>query len=254
MKYNKLFSYCLKNEKPDNVHQFHYVESDEEPTTLEWENWIAGKLYSNILIQNNRNAIHLDLSDGKDKKEQLRDFFDYHYSKYGDICFLYEIKELMNLFETSLRNYYKINFNYLELVNGMIRDWCKEKESEPILESKSTQIPNIQINKKDKNFKDYLICVEERKEAIISKLHSILDNAKGKRIATTLFALRELSFIMLEVRGKAEIYRALENEFGLSNIASGVNCYISTDNNGVKPNSISPTEIDDMVKILNNNR
>lgn len=236
------------------MYQFHFTESEGEPTAFDWDNWIAGKLYSDTQLSFfNDEFKHIDLSSAKDKKEQLRDFLDYHYSKYGDICFLYEIKELMNLFETSLRSYYKIDSDYMELVNRMIRDWCREKESEPILEYKSMQTTNIQANKKDKNFKDYLICVEERKEPIISKLHSILDSAKGKRIATTLFALRELSFIILEVRGKAEIYRALENEFGLINIASGVNYYIATDSSGIKPKNISPTEIEDMVKILNNN-
>lgn len=250
MKYNKLFSYCLEKDIPDSIHQFHYIKTSEEPTTLDWENWIVGKLYSNTQLSFFKDECkHIDLSSAKDKKTQLRDFLDYHYSKYGDTYFLHEIKELMNLFETSLKSYYKIDSNYLELVNGMIRDWCKEK-GQILIDSPKQMISNQSV-KKEKDFKDYLLCDEEQKEAIINKLHSILDSAKGKRIATTLFALRKLSFIIFEVRGKAEVYRALESEFRLTNIASGVNYYIETDSSGIKQKNISPTEIEDMIKILN---
>jgi hypothetical protein len=42
----------------------------------------------------------------------------------------------------------------------------------------------------------------------------------------------------------------LEVEFGLINIASGVNYYIATDSSGIKPKNISSREIEDLVKIL----
>lgn len=253
MKYNKLFSYCLKNEKPDNVHQFHYIESDEEPTTLEWENWIAGKLYSNILIQNNRNAIHLDLSDGKDKKEQLRAFFDYHYSKYGDICFLYEIKELMNLFETSLRNYYKINSDYLELVNGMIRDWCKEKEQIPKASTTNAIAPN---NQDPLNLEDLLINIpDEKKTEFLKRLSAIIQKRnKPKEFAIVLVALSQMGHIELTTGGRNRIYRVFYKESGYDRsfnaFVSGINHNIEEKGNAYTVLNSNQTDIENIINAL----
>lgn len=254
MKYDKLFSYCLKNDKPVNVHQFHYVDSGEEPTTFDWENWIAGKLYFNIQLSfYNGKFEHIDLSSAKDKKEQLRSFLDYHYLKYGDIYFLYEVKELINLFEVSLRSCYKIDSDYMEFVNGIMRDWCEEKESESILSNKTKPTNNIQSNKEEKDFKDYLLCVEEQKETMINKLRSILDGAKPKKIASVLLALNELGYIALNDGTRASMYRGYYKSFGYSSLKAlerGVNIQLNPNkNNG---NTIID-EIDTYIKQLKEN-
>lgn len=252
MKYDKLFSYCLENDKPDNGNQFHYIGSDGEPTMFDWENWIAGRLYSNILIQNNRNAIHLDLSDRKDKEEQLRNFLDYHYSKYGDICFLYEIKELMNLFETSLRSYYKIDSNYMELVNGMIGDWCKGKEQMPEI---STNIVATN-NQNSLNLGDLLINIPDKEKTEFSKRLSVIfqQRIKPKEFAIVLVTLSRMGHIELMTGNRNNIYRVIHPKSGhkgsLKAFASGVNHNIEDKGGVYAVKNSTQADIDLIVNLL----
>lgn len=252
MKYDKLFSYCLKNDKPDNVHQFHYVDSDGEPTTFDWENWIAGKLYSNIIIQNNCNVIHLDLSDRKDKKQHVRSFLDYHYSKYGDTCFLYEIRELINLFETNLIHYYRVTPGYLEVVNGMIRDWCKEIEQMP---ETSTKI--VTINNQDLlSLGDLLINIpDEGKTDFCKRLSAIIQQInKPKEFAVVLVALSRMGYIELTTGRRNKIYRVLYKESGYNRsfnaFASGINRNIEENGDAYTVQNSNQTDIDNIINAL----
>lgn len=253
MKYDKLFSYCLKNDKPDNLHQFHYVDSEGEPTVFDWDNWIAGKLYSNIQLSFfNREFRQIDLSSTKDKKAQLRDFLDYHYSKYGDICFLYEIKELINLFETSLGSYYKIDSDYMEMVNGMIRDWCKEKEQIPEVSINITATNNQDLL----NLEDLLINISDEKKAkFLKRLSAIIQKRnKPKEFAIVLVALSQMGHIELTTGGRNRIYRVFYKESGYDRsfnaFASGINHNIEEKGNTYTVLNSNQTDIDSIIKAL----
>lgn len=253
MKYNKLFSYCLKNDIPDNMYQFHFTDSEGEPTAFDWDNWIAGKLYSNTQLSFfNDEFKHIDLSSAKDKKEQLRDFLDYHYSKYGDICFLYEIKELMNLFETRLRNYYKIDSDYMELVNGMIRDWCKEKEQMPKVLTNITA-----TNSKDPlSLGDLLINIlDEKKVEFLKRLSTIIQKRnKPKEFATVLVALSRMGHIELTTGSRNKIYRVFYKESGYNGgfnaFASGINYNIEEKGDVYTIRKSNQIDIDNIINAL----
>ena len=226
MKYDKLFSYCLKDDEPDNMYQFHYTDSDGEPTILDWDNWIAWKLYCNIQLSFfNKKFEHIDLNSAKDKKEQLRNFSDYHYSKYGDICFLYEIRELMKLFETSLRDCYKIDSAYMEFVNGIIQDWCREKKQPP---EASTNIVAIN-NQGSLNLGDLLINISDKEKTDFCKRLSaiIRQKSKPKEFAIILVALSQMGHIELMAGNRNNIYRVIHPKSGhkssLKAFASGIN-------------------------------
>lgn len=253
MRYNKLFSYCLKNDTPDNMYQFHYKKEDGEPTSLDWENWVAGILYSDIHLSFfNKQYNPIDLSSAKDKKEQLRVFLDYHYSKYGDICFLYEIRELMSLFEKSLKTYYKIDSNYMELVNGMIRDWCKEKEQMPKV------LKNITAtnNQDPLSLGDLLINIpDEKKVEFLKRLSAIIQKRnKPKEFAIVLVALSRMGYIELTTGGRNKIYRVFYKESGYNGgfnaFASGINYNIEEKGDIYTVRNSNQTDIYNIINAL----
>lgn len=252
MKYDKLFSYCLKNDKPDNAYQFHYRDSDGKPTTFDWENWIAGKLYSNIIIQNNCNTIHLDLSDRKDKKQYVRSFLDYHYSKYGDTCFPNEIREFINLFETTLIRYYRVNPNYLKVVNEMIRDWCKDIEQ---MSKTSSKI----VTTNDQGFLslgDVLINIpDEEKTNFCKRLSAIIQQInKPKEFAVVLVALSRMGHIKLTTGCRNKIYRVLYKESGYNRsfdaFKSGINHNIEKHGDTYTVQNSNQADINNIINAL----
>lgn len=123
MDYKATFSYCLKNDVPDSKHQFHY-QYDFEPTTVEFEQWLIGKLYSPIQIEKVGNdIISVDYGNPAAKEAQIEEFLDYHFSKY---------KGSLNSFNSSLRFTIellkthpdvKTDSLYYMAVNQTISDW-----------------------------------------------------------------------------------------------------------------------------------
>lgn len=253
MRYDKLFSYCLKEDKPDNIHQFHYTGLYEEPTTIDWENWIAGRLYSKTQLSFfNGEFKHIDLSSHKDKKAQLRDFLDYHYSKYGDVCFCYEIKELMNLFGMSLGGCYKIDSSYMEFVNGIILDWCKEKEKKS-----ETLTKVIETNKQNSlELGDVLINISDREKIDFCKRLSaiIQQRKKPKEFAIVLVALSQMGHIELTSGRRNGIYRVLYEKSNYNRsfnaFASGINYNIEEDKNTYTVPNSNQTDIDNIINAL----
>lgn len=235
------------------MYQFHYTDSDGEPTAFDWENWVAGILYCNIHLSFfNGQYNPIDLSSAKDKKKQLRDFLDYHYSKYGDICFLYEINELMRLFESSLRSCYKIDSDYMELVNGIIRDWCKEKEQMP---EASTKI-KATSNQDRLSLGDLLINIPNKeKDDFCRRLSAIIQQRKKpKEFATLLVVLSQMGHISLLSGGRNEIYRILYKESGYKGtfnaFASGINYNIEENRSTYIVRNSNQKDIDNIINAL----
>lgn len=123
MDYKAIFSYCLKSEIPESKHQFHY-QYDFEPTTVDFEKWLIGRLYSSIQIEKVGNhIISVDYGNPAKKETQIEEFLDYHFSKY---------KGSLNSFNSSLRftmallkNHpdVKTDSLYYMAVNQTISDW-----------------------------------------------------------------------------------------------------------------------------------
>lgn len=88
--FEKYLSYCLKDEKPESEHQFHFMENGE-PWRENWENWLLSRLYCDILLDIKfEETIILD--DPEEKDRQLRNFLNYHLNYYlntqkGSICY-----------------------------------------------------------------------------------------------------------------------------------------------------------------------
>lgn len=214
-----------------------------------WVEWLECNLFQTSFITK-------DLTSPKDKKVQVKEFLDFHFKQYNDITFCHGIREFLEWYDKYWYPYKEekdISINQKSFIETIIYDWCKEKESEPILSNKIKPMNYIQSNREEKDFRDYLLCVEEQKELIIAKLHSILDGAKPKKIASVLLALNELGYIALNDGTRASMYRGYYKSFGYSSLGAlerGVNIQLNPNkNNG---NTIID-EIDTYIKQLKEN-
>jgi hypothetical protein len=79
-------------------------------------------------------------------------------------------------------------------------------------------------------FQNYLVGCrdDEHKQAVMIKLHSLLDNAKGKQVSLVIRALHSLSLIT--IKGN-KLYELLESEFGDIGAISNINNFLNPASN-----------------------
>lgn len=79
-------------------------------------------------------------------------------------------------------------------------------------------------HKIEKDFRSYLH--HNNKDALIEKLHELLDGNKGKVVAITIKALEKLNFIAV-LSQRATLYKSMEKEFGDIGAPQGLNKFYS---------------------------
>ncbi|MBF0651360.1 hypothetical protein IR083_21320 [Dysgonomonas sp. GY75] len=72
----------------------------------------------------------------------------------------------------------------------------------------------------ERDFRSYLH--HDNKDALMEKLHELLDNEKGKVVAITIKALENLGFISV-LSQRAALYKCMEEEFGKIGAYQGLN-------------------------------
>ena len=95
--------------------------------------------------------------------------------------------------------------------------------------------------KTQRTFAGYLH--HKNKEALIEKLHELLDGQKGKNVAIVIRALTELAYI--NIKGN-ELYRVMQEEFGEIGAISNINDFLNPD----KKQHLTETDIKGTVEIL----
>jgi len=124
------FSYCLKSERPENKHQFHY-QYDHEPTSYDFENWLIGKLYCVILIEETDKGIwQVEYKYPIEKEKQIHDFLDFHFSKYKSSLKHFKLSLVwwIDFFKrTRYRDIQIAGVLYYDGINGFIFDWLDKK-------------------------------------------------------------------------------------------------------------------------------
>jgi len=78
------------------------------------------------------------------------------------------------------------------------------------------------------------------KEALIKKLHELLDNSEGKPVAKTIRALIECSFIT-GYKSNEQLYRAMRKEFGEIGASAGLNSFLNENGKKIIENDIITT-------------
>lgn len=115
----------------------------------------------------------------------------------ADICFAYVVMEKQQ------RDMIKSTKNRL---NELYAIYCPNQDTEK--ESKQPQKTKVQV---EKDFRFYLN--HGNIDALVEKLHELLDGEKGKVVAVTIKALEKLKFIKV-LKHRAALYKAMRNEFG----------------------------------------
>jgi len=123
-------------------------------------------------------------------------------------------------------------------LNELYNFYFKEDE----IQKKNTAI------QKEKDFIDYLH--HENKEALLKKLHELLDNEKGRVVAITIKALEKLGFI--SVLGKrADLYKCMEKEFGYIGASQGLNdFYVKLNDEDHRNHATLKNELQHQMEIL----
>ncbi|MDH8700936.1 hypothetical protein M2138_000270 [Dysgonomonadaceae bacterium PH5-43] len=118
---------------------------------------------------------------------------------------------------------------YLDLLD------CSEEEKDAIRQNNERKIANYLIKhpqerplipekgkkeKEIKDFRDYLH--HNNKEALMEKLHELVDGQKGKDVAITIKALERLNYIDILTNRKA-FYESMEKEFGYIGTEQSIN-------------------------------
>lgn len=91
-------------------------------------------------------------------------------------------------------------------MNELYGIYCPKENN--VKEEKEPKTNNTQI---EKDFRSYLH--HNNKDALIQKLHELLDDKKGKVVAITIKALEQLGFISV-TDTRSALYKALRVEFG----------------------------------------
>lgn len=111
----------------------------------------------------------------------------------------------------------------------------------------STADHNQQVslkNRKQVEAKDFVSYLHHgNKDALMEKLHELLDGKKGKLVATIIIALEKLSFIG-GYETRSSLYNSMKNEFGNIGEDSGLNDFIS------KSYKISDKDLNRYIDIL----
>lgn len=124
------------------------------------------------------------------------------------------------LMEKSQRNWIRQSIERLkELYNSYVPESTK---------SKDLPMP------KDKDFIDYLH--HNNKEALMGKLHELLDGQKGKVVALTIQALLDINALTAFDNNRSIIYDAMKVEFGEIGTESGLNVYFNPNGQYFIPN------------------
>ena len=91
--------------------------------------------------------------------------------------------------------------------------------------------------KEEKPFADYLH--HENKDALMKKLHELLDNAKGKNVAFVIKSLEELKYLA-GYNSRNELYASMKNEFGNFGSNQSVNDFLNPNNSKIHHSDIAP--------------
>jgi hypothetical protein len=119
-----------------------------------------------------------------------------------------------------------------------ICDWLEILNLESKTREATQEGSKLQTDKPQRSFVDYLH--HENKEALMKKLHELLDNRKGKAVAIGIKALISLSFIA-GYKSKNELYKAMEKEFGYIGSNAALNDFLNENSQKLSENDISPT-------------
>jgi hypothetical protein len=79
------------------------------------------------------------------------------------------------------------------------------------------------------------------KEALIQKLHELLDKEKCKTVAITIKSLIDLSYLA-GYDSKNKLYDTVRNEFNFSGTNSGLNKFLNSNATSLTEKDINPTK------------
>ena len=199
----KLFSCCNRGDRAESSHQLAILsdweyfskEQREELEPKDIELRIIEALYSSMPLDYKK-RIALDLSDPKEKKEQVRDFLEFHFKKYEDISFIDGVRKLI-YFQRGEDRPASIGKNFfpepqIEFITKVIYEWCDEKEKDYKLNpDKYTRSLTLQdkldniLNKFTAKWK------EQHQEQFLIDLKSSYDNYDSKQMAKLALMIYE---------------------------------------------------------------
>jgi len=128
---------------------------------------------------------------------------------------------------------YEVEYNLYYSEIDIIERSILQSENEMINEP-DNKLNIIDYNKI--NFSNYLY--HPNKDALMNKLHEILDNSKGKNVAITIMALARLSYIVGYKSNKI-LYNSMRKEFGDIGKDSGLNFFQNENNKKLYENDIN---------------
>ena len=112
-----------------------------------------------------------------------------------------------------------IGREYIRKSYNNFKELCELYRLDQIMTNKKSTSSKVST---EKDFRSYLH--HNNKDALMEKLHELLDNEKGKVVAITIKALEKIGCIAV-LSQRAALYRSMENEFGYIGAPTGLNNY-----------------------------
>lgn len=214
----------LTNESTNNLHKLIILEQIlKHIQSIKQEHIELYNLYKSLCIQRTIETVKLK-SKIKIVHPELKELST------KDACSVY-INEMRTKRVNCSKFIKLLNFGQL-YVDAKIKDkdFSKDSTEETLDVSPNTRSNNSkQISREkhiDKLFIDYLH--HTNKDALLEKLHELIDGKKGKLVATLIIALEKSSFIG-GYENRSTLYNTMRNEFGDIGTNSGLNDFITND-------------------------
>lgn len=139
----------------------------------------------------------------------------------------------------------KAEQNNIEMVKDMF-DYVSVEEKSLLLEYGKNYLEyTASIFKQKlvepKEYKSFeSILHHENKPALMTVLHELLDDVKGKKVAIVIKSLTQLGYLDIP-SNRNELYRMLEIEFGYIGTSSNLNNYLNPDSRQLTESVLQPT-------------
>ncbi|MBD8348979.1 hypothetical protein [Dysgonomonas sp. HGC4] len=205
----------LRNDEIDRIIEFHKQKLEEYPN-----NGFYGITLPTLMIKNYQ-LVQNYFNNIVDSETLLRELSS-HEKEYKDMV------SISYMMEKSQRDLIQKSIGK---INELYTFYFPE----------STKVQDKQNLFLEKCFSDYLH--HDKKDALMEKLHGLIDGKKGKLVATIIKSLEKLSFIG-GYENRSTLYNAMRNEFGDIGANAGLNDFIANDY------KISEIELNKYIDIL----